>query len=358
MVSSTATIDQLQIKATWNYREDLNYCRSILPGVSRTFAISINHLKGDLHISVLVGYLLCRIADTIEDSPKVKLNAKKDLFDTFRKSLDDPGYIDEFEKKSLVLKGNEKHLDLNQNAGRAIAIFHRLPPAPKAVVKKWVFEMIKGMKDFVIKYPDGVRIQSLEEYKRYCFYVAGTVGNMLTGLWKIYGSPMKKEQEKILNRYSASFGEGLQTVNILKDISEDALEENNFYIPESLLKKIGSSHSMITREGFIDRNYQAIQEIIDVARKNMQNAFIYYSSLPKRDFRIRLFCLLPMLFAFATIRKLKRTRDMLIQGKSVKIPRWEVKVLIFLAPFIILIPFSTKWLIQYLSGEKRLNFFC
>jgi phytoene/squalene synthetase len=43
--------------------------REILPAVSRTFALSIRVLPGTLGQAVLVSYLLCRVADTLEDEP-------------------------------------------------------------------------------------------------------------------------------------------------------------------------------------------------------------------------------------------------------------------------------------------------
>src|ERR1700740_3660463 len=41
----------------------------ILPHVSRTFALTIPQLPVPLRIAVTNAYLLCRIADTIEDEP-------------------------------------------------------------------------------------------------------------------------------------------------------------------------------------------------------------------------------------------------------------------------------------------------
>ena len=43
--------------------------QQILPHVSRTFALTIPQLPPPLRISVTNAYLLCRIADTIEDEP-------------------------------------------------------------------------------------------------------------------------------------------------------------------------------------------------------------------------------------------------------------------------------------------------
>src|SRR5690349_24917811 len=46
-----------------------NFQDQILPHVSRTFALTIPQLPMPLRTSVTTAYLLCRIADTIEDEP-------------------------------------------------------------------------------------------------------------------------------------------------------------------------------------------------------------------------------------------------------------------------------------------------
>ena len=48
---------------------DESYQDQILPHVSRTFALTIPQLPAPLRIAVTNAYLLCRIADTIEDEP-------------------------------------------------------------------------------------------------------------------------------------------------------------------------------------------------------------------------------------------------------------------------------------------------
>ena len=48
---------------------DESYQDQILPHVSRTFALTIPQLPAPLRLAVTNAYLLCRIADTIEDEP-------------------------------------------------------------------------------------------------------------------------------------------------------------------------------------------------------------------------------------------------------------------------------------------------
>jgi farnesyl-diphosphate farnesyltransferase len=50
-------------------RDARRFCGLVLPAVSRTFAIGIRVLPGDLGRAVLTSYLICRIADTVEDAP-------------------------------------------------------------------------------------------------------------------------------------------------------------------------------------------------------------------------------------------------------------------------------------------------
>ena len=60
-----------QIKSTNPGHTDEAYQVQILPSVSRTFALTIPQLPSDLSRSVTNAYLLCRVADTIEDEPQI-----------------------------------------------------------------------------------------------------------------------------------------------------------------------------------------------------------------------------------------------------------------------------------------------
>ena len=71
-------------------REDLQYQHRILQQVSRTFALTIPQLPPDLYRLVSNAYLLCRIADTIEDesalSAEEKLRVIEFLWDNLGES--------------------------------------------------------------------------------------------------------------------------------------------------------------------------------------------------------------------------------------------------------------------------------
>ena len=70
-------------------RDAARFCQAILPAVSRTFALGIKVLPGELGQAVLDAYLLCRIADTVEDAPDMLPERKAALFDDFLAAFDD-----------------------------------------------------------------------------------------------------------------------------------------------------------------------------------------------------------------------------------------------------------------------------
>jgi len=71
--------------------DDRRFCAEMLPNVSRTFAACIRLLPPKVENAVLIAYLLCRIADTIEDTADLPVADKERLLAHFRACLDDGG---------------------------------------------------------------------------------------------------------------------------------------------------------------------------------------------------------------------------------------------------------------------------
>lgn len=314
-------------------REDeaARFCREILPAVSRTFALSIRVLPGSLGQAVLCGYLICRIADTIEDEPVMPAERKAELFDHLARCFDDASNADRFPELIRDLTGEPAHVRLTLHADLVFVRFCALPERTRAHVQRWATEMITGMRKFVLAYPHGIRIQSIDEYREYCYYVAGTVGYMLTDLWHEHSPSIGEKQYAILRERSRAFAEALQTVNILKDVARDAEHENSIYVPEQLLREHGSSHAHILETTRGPQNRAALATLVQLAWTDLEHAKAYLLMIPRRAVAIRLFCVLPLLFAYATLRDLTRTPTALVRREVVKISRAEVKSLTLLS---------------------------
>ena len=312
--------------AEW-IRSATRFGHSVLPDVSRTFAISIRFLPGMLGRAVLTAYLLCRIADTIEDDGAATPDRKAELLDGFLTCLGDQETADAFPLLAADIAGDPAHVNLLRHTDLVCVLLRSLPDRSRARVVHWVTEMVVGMRKFVRLYPDGIRIQTVAEYKEYCYYVAGTVGCMLTELWQLHASSIGKPEFTRLWAKCQQFGEALQTVNILKDIAHDAQHENAIYIPELSLAEHGSGHQTLLSAAHLERNHAAVTTFIQLAWLDLDDALEYLLLIPRRAVAIRAFCVLPLLFAYATLRDLTRTQAMLIEGGTVKISRREVKSL-------------------------------
>ena len=296
--------------------------------MSRTFALSIRLLPGQLRDAVLASYLLCRIADTVEDDHSATVERKTKLLRTLLVALEDPRAAQTLaESADELVAGERAHVELVRGAAHVVAMYRALDDRPRQRVAHWVTEMVRGMEKFVRLYPNGIRIRTLDEYREYCYYVAGTVGNLLTDLWHEYDSAIGVEVYRALWQRCREFGEALQTVNILKDIAWDATHENAIYVPADSLAAHGSSHRLLLDPAHTAQNHAAVEELIALAWHDLDGALEYMLTLPRRALRIRAFCLLPLLFAYATLRELTGSRAMLRAGGTVKISRAEVRAL-------------------------------
>ena len=318
----------------------------LLPRVSRTFALGIKLLPPQLEPPVRIGYLLCRIADTVEDDLAVSAERKAQLLDEFLECFDDARLADEFGTCIAELSANDDYLELVAQTGHVFLTYRLLDAPTRAILQRWVTEMVLGMRRFVLEHPHGIRIASVGEFREYCYYVAGTVGHLLTELWREHSAFVGASTYARLLEDCEAFGEALQTVNILKDIAWDVERENAIYIPSELLAAAGSGHDTILLDERRAANRSALAPLMQLAQDDIERSLRYIEALPAAAVRIRLFCVLPILFAIATIRELEHSDAMLISGGGVKIERSEVRALVIAGSTSTLTNRTLRWLVE------------
>ena len=320
--------------------------RLLLPRVSRTFALGIKLLPARLEAPVRLGYLLCRIADTVEDELGMAPQRKAQLLDEFLACFDEPRLAGSFGDCVAELRANDDYLALVAQTGLIFQSYRALDAPTRAILQRWVTEMVRGMQRFVLESPAGIRIATLAEFRQYCYFVAGTVGHLLTDLWREHSSFIgQATYERLLDDCEA-FGEVLQTVNILKDIAWDAEHENAIFVPAELLRAVGSSHDRILDDDGRVANRAALAPLMDLANDDIERALRYIEGIPAAAMRIRLFCALPLLFAIATMRELERSDEMLVPGGVVKIGRAEVRALVIAGSTSTLTNRTLRWLAE------------
>jgi farnesyl-diphosphate farnesyltransferase len=324
------------------------YTRALLPRVSRTFAVGVRLLPPRIELPVRLGYLLCRIADSIEDDLALGAPRKAELLEAFAACFDDSELADNFGRTSLELTTSLDYRALVSASGEVFALYRLLADPTQAILRHWILEMVEGMRTFVLLYPGGIRIANMSEFRNYCYYVAGTVGHLLTELWQEHSRSINARAYARLLEDCEAFGEALQVVNILKDIAWDAEHENAFYIPSNVLHAVGSSHSAVLDAARRTANRAALEPLIEIAKNDIERGLCYIENIPLHAVRVRLFCALPILFAVATTREIERSEEMLVPGGGVKISRVEVRNIVLASRTSTLSNRSLRWLVDSL----------
>lgn len=311
--------------------DDLAYCRQALVAVSRTFSKPIQMLPGDLEIAVTLGYLLCRIADTVEDHPAVPRRDKDRLFALFLDVVERGAPATPFEQMFDLIAGDDAELSLSRNLTRVMRVFRALPEAMQQVVARWVAEMARGMSLYTHREPgeDGfVALYTVEDLERYCYYVAGTVGHMLTELFEVHmGDRLPRETAAAMRVNAEAFGAGLQLVNILKDVTDDR-ERFWSFVPRAACEVAGLGIHNLTEHGLRDRAHGAVLPLFDIAQDKLDRALEYALTIPEDQKGVRLFCLLPLWMAALTLVHARGNDAMFTPGQEVKISRQAVEQVI------------------------------
>lgn len=297
---------------------DEAYQDRILPHVSRTFALTIPQLPAALRTPVTSAYLLCRIADTIEDEPTLPAAATVVLLQRFVAVL--CGKEDALRlAQDLAPQLSEQTLpaerDLALNMGRVVAVTARLEESQRLAIERCLEVMSTGMHQFQ-------RTASLRGLPRssdlddYCYYVAGVVGQMLTELFCGYSRQIA-QQRAALHELAVSFAQGLQMTNILKDVWEDR-SRGACWLPQEVFTRYGIDLAQLSAANADARFDAGMRELVAVAHAHLRNALSFTLLIPGKETGIRRFCLWAIGLAVLTLRRIHRTPGF-TNGAQVKV---------------------------------------
>ena len=234
----------------------------LLEGSSRTFALTIPLLPEPTRREVTVAYLLFRLADTLEDGEAwsrlqrarglraleallVRAQAGGEAGATAALAASVGGFTEELRRDPPT--SHPGYRALNEAAPEVFAELDGLAPGAREVVLRHLLVTTRGMaegleQDDGAAEGRGLRLRSLGQLRRYCYLVAGVVGEMLTELF-LLDAPIDPKGESALaavavtlRAHARAFGEGLQLTNILKDQGDDAREERHF-VPEAVERR-------------------------------------------------------------------------------------------------------------------------
>lgn len=278
----------------------LDFHQEHLDRVSRSFAFCIARLEGDMKQWVGLSYLLCRILDTVEDSPWHDGEAQEKSFSTFEKFICQLPTFEEVQAWAQVVPATDPGEKLLlQDAYRCFLELHSLPQNVREKIQRPVLDMFRGMKYFLNIQRDKsvLRLHSLHEVNQYCFFVAGLVGDLLNDLVSLNASGFFVSQRVRVDAHH--FGLFLQKINLLKDQAKDE-KEGRFLVPSRA-------------------------ELLGSLRKDAEGAIRYLLALPMAEKGFRLFCAWSLFLGLASLPFIEQSA---LRGLFQKIPRFVTEQLL------------------------------
>jgi len=307
-----------------SYMDDDRFQDALLSGVSRTFALTIPQLPAPLRRTITNAYLLCRIADTIEDDPGVPPADKEAFHRWLIELLDERADAAAFARALGQRLSDESSPDeraLVRHTARVIGVTHHLEPGTRAILGRRIAVMCRGMPAFQ-RHPRRDGLPDLAALDQYCYFVAGVVGQMLTELFCDYSPRIDRARGELLG-LSASFGQGLQMTNILKDVWEDRAR-GACWLPRDIFAAHGYELAQLEPGRDPAAFAAGLNELLGVAHGHLRHALAYTQLIPGREPGIRKFCLWSLVLAVLTLQRIRRNpgfqaaRDVKVSRRTVR----------------------------------------
>ena len=330
---------------TATLEKDLQYQAAILPDVSRTFALTIPTLPSRLALVVTNAYLLCRIADTIEDDPRLDFGQKEANLERFLATVKGRENASAFSASVPPLLSPAippAEMELMRNADRVVGVTHSFTEAERRILERCVSVMCVDMPKFQ-RGASLAGLRDLPELDAYCYAVAGVAGEMLVDLFCIQ-CPELEENRPELRSLAVSFGQGLQMTNILKDIWADR-ERGACWLPRSVFDDDGLLLENLKENHRSGKFQNGLHTLLGIAHGHLGNAMEFSCRLPAREAGMRRFCLWALGLAVLTLRKIQRN-PFFTASDQVKISRNSVRVTLFATNLMLQNDRGLRWLFR------------
>jgi farnesyl-diphosphate farnesyltransferase len=223
---------------------------------------------------------------------------------------------------------------------RVVRVTAKLGEAQHAAIQRCVELMCYGMPRF--QFNASVKgLPKSSDLDDYCYYVAGVVGEMLTDLFCDYSADIERRRAALV-ALAASFAQGLQMTNILKDVWEDR-GRGACWLPQDVFTRHGVDLAQVSNEINDPRFSAGMTELVAVAHAHLRNALDYTLLIPGKEKGIRRFCLWAIGLAILTLRKIAHNPGF-TAGAQVKVSRTAVSVTILMTNTFI----GNDWMLRRL----------
>ena len=298
-----------------------------LASVSRSFSLTIRLLPDPLREPITLGYLLARALDTVADTPNVvpgsRLEHLRALLDMIKYGPD-PEIVRPLQRDLVGKQTHDGERELLKNLDRCLAWLEAQPLEDRWDLRRTLARIGRGQELDLLRFGEGTKaapkpLATETELDEYTYFVAGCVGELWTRLCQRHLTDWSKRDESEMLALGQRFGQGLQMVNILRDLPED-LANGRCYLPADLLAQHGLEVADLRSSPGKAR--PLLNQLRQKALAHLDAAWEYVLALKPR--KLRYACALPVLIGLETLALLAKTSP-LESDERLKISRGLVK---------------------------------
>ena len=185
--------------------------------------------------------------------------------------------------------------------------------------------MVEALERFPPEMADRVgAFDTRAELDRYTHMNAGCVGEYWTDMVAAHRPRCAGWDLAAMRARGARFGQGLQLVNVLRDLPRD-LRIGRCYLPRAELAALGLVPEDLLSPAALARVRPLLHALIDEALRRLDEGRQYTLAVPRRETRLRLASLWPLMIGLGTLARLRGAENLLDPAVTIKVPRGEVR---------------------------------
>lgn len=329
----------------------------LLRDTSRSFYLTLRVLPGTVRLQIGLAYLLARATDTIADTELVPVADRLQALRALRGRIE--GNREErLDLAPLVAAQPHQGPPAERKLlGQIESVLQWLPtqsPADQCDIRAVLATITSGQELDLQRFgkttgKTPVALGSDAELDDYTYRVAGCVGEFWTRLTRRHVFPRERLDEACFLADGIRFGQGLQLVNILRDLPRD-LRTGRCYLPGPALTELGLKPADLLDPATEPRLRPLYDSWLAKAAGHLEAGWRYTESVPANQRRLRLACAWPLLIGARTLAKL-RAGPVLDPGQRLKISRREVRSLILGSLWRL--PFRDAWAGQFRRASSK-----
>lgn len=325
----------------------------LLKKVSRSFHLTLRVLPETIRWQIGLAYLLARATDTVADTELIPWQERLITLRMLRdRILGTHGLPLDFSELAEQ-QGNASERELLLRIEEAIEVLGLLSPKDQERVREVITIISSGQEMDLERFgPAGegslVALQTHAGLEDYTYRVAGCVGVFWTRMVQAHLFHLAPMYESLLLKNGVWFGQGLQLINILRDLPRD-LRRGRCYFPKDKLEEVGLKPEDLLNPANEERFRMIYDAYLDFAEARLAAGWEYTNALPRQFTRLRLACAWPILIGRRTLDML-RVNPVLDPAIEIKISRSEVYNIVITSTLSH--PFASAWARLYKVPER------